>query len=692
MIFVSLPPAFACGPYNPIIPTPDYFYLKNPKRISDYDREENLKLWQALIPGNIPLPDIEQVIYKDSRETFCEYVGEDSMPSSNLMYTYINNTNDIEVYEFIAIAKDIEEKWHKQQSPWYYPRDMDHSSDLEDFQYDINKSKNYRGGRLKDRYAFQVVRALFASHRYEDCVKYYDSVFPSLPDSNLMKRMAQRYVAGCWRRLGNCSDKADSIFATVGDIWSIGAENPVEYMMKHNPNAPQIIEFIRSQNANKENLEKIIPIAKDALKKQNIENKGDWSYLLAYYYNEYAQDDACAKRYIKQAIKNKFSTEELHDLARAYKMKIDSHACNFSNLLSDLKWLEKKCDVLNPDAIEWIRRVRNILYVDWIPRLWEKKDYATAILLASYADNLEAARQWQEVREAAQTASHSISTDIMRRSEEYTNTVDYGSLSFQMMGSLTSSQLARTYKQMMDTKPLYRFLRKNCRTDSDYYNELIGTLALREEKYSRAIEYLSKVSKKYQRTMNIYKKGYLGRNPFYAYPSRWNVNNYSDCEYESTVGKHSGKSFTGAKLDFAKKMRKYQQQMKNGKTGDERGWARLMYATGRRNSFEECWALTQYWRGFCDGIFGPTLYYGETHFEENNYNFLYDYEHKTGHAQTEALYQQEVTKVLAMIQSNEMRAKAEYFLGNVKSVLKKYPYTTTANLIKTSCDNWKSWL
>lgn len=39
---------------------------------------------------------------------------------------------------------------------------------------------------------------------------------------------------------------------------------------------------------------------------------------------------------------------------------------------------------------------------------------------------------------------------------------------------------------MMEHTPLYDYLRKNIRTDSDYYNELIGTLALREGDYARA--------------------------------------------------------------------------------------------------------------------------------------------------------------------------------------------------------------
>lgn len=143
---------------------------------------------------------------------------------------------------------------------------------------------------------------------------------------------------------------------------------------------------------------------------------------------------------------------------------------------------------------------------------------------------------------------------------------------------------------------------------------------------------------------------------------------------------------------FARKMKMYRQQMSHGRTPDERGLARLMYAIGRRNSFEECWALTQYWRGWCSGIFVPLLPYRDDDFAENNYEFLYDYESTIGHNATEKIYSDEVRASLAMLTSDEARAKAHYRLNNLATVVRQYGNTPTARLIKTSCDNWKSWL
>ncbi len=248
---------------------------------------------------------------------------------------------------------------------------------------------------------------------------------------------------------------------------------------------------------------------------------------------------------------------------------------------------------------------------------------------------------------------------------------------------------------MQASTPLYDFLKRKARTDSDYYNEVIGTLALREGDYVRAERYLSLVSEDYQKTMNIYKDGYLSRDPFTPYTSRWSVVYYDEnqhWEYDMQAARHIGRPKLNAKLEFARRMLFYKDTMLQSVTADERGQARLMYAIGRRNSFEECWALTQYWRGDYIGIFYPALQYWDDDFAERKYAFLYDYSHSDEYKKIESEYDSELTAALAMLTSDEARAKAEYLFGNVKTVVKYYGNTSTAKYIKTSCDNWESWL
>jgi len=355
-----------------------------------------------------------------------------------------------------------------------------------------------------------------------------------------------------------------------------------------------------------------------------------------------------------------FSSADLRDLARAYKMKLDAKSGNLASLLTDLMWIEDKIDLISSDSNEWLRRLCNIVYANLIPDLWRKQDYSTAIILCAYADNIG-------------------------------YNLDNTCLSFQLMGSLNSDQLISVYNKMKKTTPLYNFLRRKIRKDQDYYYELIGTLALREENYARAEYYLSQVSEKYIRTMNVFKDNYLSRDPFNIYPTAWFDSKSSYLRGNNMAAIPTFKNTDNAKLVFAKKMRAYQQLKQNGRTADERGLARLMYAIGRYNSYNNCWALTQYWDGWV-GLFEPDLCYWDSTFRSKNYAFLYNYSEKGNTYLTYATYRYEQLMALSMLTSDDARAEANYILGNLATIINRYPDTPAAQYIKTSCDHWRSWL
>lgn len=68
-LFFSFILAEACGPYYPIIPTPEFFKSESDYRsMAEFEKEENLRLWQALTSKDIPLYDIEEAVYKSSWE------------------------------------------------------------------------------------------------------------------------------------------------------------------------------------------------------------------------------------------------------------------------------------------------------------------------------------------------------------------------------------------------------------------------------------------------------------------------------------------------------------------------------------------------------------------------------------------------------------------------------------------------
>lgn len=683
-LFLAATTALACGPYDPVIPQPKFFGLSQPaKTTSAYFREENLKAWQKLTSPNIPLPDIEAAVYDHPLEWFNEAFRQRYNLGANMFYDYLRDKGHNELKDFLQTAKEIDHVLEVTKSPWYYPASRDRGKILDDFSGIINYCDSYEG-HLKDRYNLQTVKVLFFSRQYERCIARRDSLFGAASDNNLMKRMADRYAAGCWKRLGY-NAKADSIFAAVGDVWSLSCEDPAIYMAANNPAAPQLMDYLRSKASDTALMLKMQPVAERMLKDRRVSAKADWEFLLAYINNEFLDNRQLARRYIYSAIRHRFSSKEIADGARSYKIKLDAYKPQKKQLLADLQWLYRKCENGGENAVLWAERIRNIIYVDWIPNLWQQKDYATAILLCAFADRFESDAQDVLFIDSAES-------DIFDPCSDYMETNDYSCLSFQLMGSLSSAELESAYRSIRSDNPLYRYLRLFARTDNDYFYELIGTLAIREQNYNRAIKFLSRVSSQYLSSMNI--RGYLNRDAFAHYPTRWSdePGEYA-MEQEHQAAVHSEKaSSDNAKLTFAYRMKRYKDILGSSADADERGIARMMYAIGLRNSFEECWALTQYWRGENVGLFRPYRGPYDTDFAAESYSFLYNYMYSGQHKAIEQEYNREIAAAIRMMKSDEARAHAHYILHNLKTIIKHYPDTTTGIMLRTSCDNWHSWI
>lgn len=683
-LIATAAPVLACGPFSPIIPTPDFFEISMAKRsMADFDREENLRLWQEITSADIPLSDIETAVYTRTADNIIGNPDYEYMTIKNKFYTYLNNTNDEEILTYLSTAKEIEDRRARMQSPWYYPDTRgyyeDAPAELDDI---IRDCTMYLGSRLKDRYAMLAVRSMFASRQYDRCIGYCDSVFADIPDDNLFKRMSERYAAGAWSRLGDVA-RADSIFAKAGDVWSVTDPNRFDYMLRFNPSAPQFMEWLRSNASDTTIMLRAAAEAETLLRDNRVANKGDWNLLRSYVNEIYCDNTPLARNDIRKALTQNFSSDELRDIARVWRMKLDAGSGDTSSLLADLKWLEDKALPVNQDANKWTHRACNIIYADLVPALWKRRDYTTAILLCAYADNYDTDKTrisdyYYDDAWGYYSPVISALLNEIRKSSSYDNPTDYASLSFQMMQSISSEQLAAVYAKMQQSRPLYDFLKRRARTDRDYFYETIGTLALREENFARAEHYLSRVSDDYIRTMNTKKKGYLDRDIFDCY-SGYRLDTVAD-------------GANNPKLQFARMMKSLNNTMRYGRNADERGLAKIRYATARRASYNRNWALTQYWRGYCPMMFIPLYSYWDDSDDTNDYDFLYDFDSSDEYDTLEATYKKDIDDALTMLTTDEARAEAEYILGNLATVIVRYPSTTTAAYVRTSCDNWSTWL
>ena len=110
-MLIAVPKAEACGPFFPVIPTPKFFTSRTDgNSVCSFERSENLRLWQQLTSPEIPIADIAKVLYDDE-------VYDPESDSDNLFRTYIRNTNDCEIEQFLYTAKELERKRKEVASP-----------------------------------------------------------------------------------------------------------------------------------------------------------------------------------------------------------------------------------------------------------------------------------------------------------------------------------------------------------------------------------------------------------------------------------------------------------------------------------------------------------------------------------------------------------------------------------------------
>ncbi len=56
------------------------------------------------------------------------------------------------------------------------------------------------------------------------------------------------------------------------------------------------------------------------------------------------------------------------------------------------------------------------------------------------------------------------------------------------------------------------------------------------------------------------------------------------------------------------------------------------------------------------------------------------------------MYKREVAAAMAMLITDEARARAEYLLGNLRTIVRRYGDTAVAGQVRAHCDRWRQWL
>ena len=172
-------------------------------------------------------------------------------------------------------------------------------------------------------------------------------------------------------------------------------------------------------------------------------------------------------------------------------------------------------------------------------------------------------------------------------------------------------------------------------------------------RYAEAERYFMKVSSDYTVRTNTYKDGYLNRDPFSVEQKKW---------------KHGA----SAKLHFARQMRRLEQDIADATDPNEKAMMMIDFGIGLRNSFDYCWALTQYRRGWVDF-------------------FQFDWEDDALTQQAMERADKLFSTALKSFTDDEYAAQAQLLFCNYKTVNDRYPETLAGRTVKGHCDRVKDY-
>lgn len=658
----------------------------------DY-KEDNLKLWQLQTSTAIDLHDIEHVVYQYDISNLLSISKQlrKSKFMSNSFIKWIVNNNRADILDLLFLAKQNEKIVYSMNDPWYYHADDDgYYRQLDNI---VDKCRQYKSGRLLNRYALQMVRALCTLRQYKECVKYWNSINTKLTD-DVVKKMAELRVAAALNKTGN-KEEALEIYAKYGDVASIRAINggkiddELGFVYDHCPNSPYLAGELQKwliyygqeyddefgkpwMNCDIEKINSILKVAHKAVKGKHTRHKAMWYYTLASLYDINGKPQK-AKAYLERGQrypKNAFLRDSYHVL----HIWLDAKTSTFNyayemRLMRDLKWLSNKIKKeVTPDVykrlINTYRRSRlgtpdepREVYHDWYqgkPNTFYWNDAMRRILLRKVCPKMhKAGKHIREIQLANMAENFLIKTR------------DYSSEMFAIMDRLSYNDTRDYFTRIYYPHDEFdRFLNSCGETNKLFWYDVLATKCLRERRYSKSLVYLRQIPVSFQKELNVY--NYMIRDPF-SYDMK---NHRKDKAFRQNC-----------KLNFAEKMSRFEQSMRHAKNPNSRAKAKIQYALGLRNSVYRCWYLTRY--------------------SSDNYDYIRWEIPEIAYPTDTALYKYDVYMKLSdkliknainTFTDKEQAAQELRKLAYYKRVMDEYGNTSTAKYLQQHCDRWRNYV
>ena len=660
------------------------FRLDNFKSVNKNIKETNCRHWQSLTHRDIPLEDIEYVVYTMPLAEYEAFYAMAVYYEDNAFAQWIKR-NDPEIMDFLLLAKRNEHMRFQYSSKWYYPTmKVGGPVSLEEI---VEQSLGSQSVRLRDRYLLQAVRALTTLKRYDECLELWDREISLLPKDNFMRRLCYEYIAGAYYHTGDV-ERAMLMFASYGDTGSMyyiakqqdmdlttvdiirysylsGAplskfSRDIRKMIVDAETFPVVYEFGDKPVVTDEILA-IRDLAIEAGGNPNCADRAQWLYIAAYIYMQqgnYTQakallskaEKAPASDYMKESIK--VLSIYLDALTATY------NAAYEERLFEQIKWFEERVRLdFNSDDYDycmwhdfsenyWYSSMTRILSYTVAPRYLEMGNPARALQLMNFADYLP----YKYVTSIDYYVDNdygywwtSSNIEEYRRERGTFNRIDYSTWFFNTINKQApDAAIAYVERALNPISEFDRYLNDVGYTSPDFLYDIVGTLCLRHMRYQEAERYFSLVSLDYQYMLNVT----LKRDPFDAL-----------CP--------EGDRILDFRYRFATTMASLERGIEATTDINRRAQLLLKYGIGMGNSVTTCWPLTYYGSSCNDDWRGDSV--------------------------ALALHNRAIISIneaLSAFTDDELKAEALYTLGRHYTVVSSYGYTKKAEFVRRHCDNF----
>ena len=660
------------------------FRLDNLKSVNKNIKETNCRHWQSLTHRDIPLEDIEYVVYTMPLAEYEAFYAMAVYYEDNAFAQWIKR-NDPEIMDFLLLAKRNEHMRFQYSSKWYYPTmKVGGPVSLEEI---VEQSLGSQSVRLRDRYLLQTVRALTTLKRYDECLELWDREISLLPKDNFMRRLCYEYIAGAYYHTGDV-ERAMLMFASYGDTGSMyyiakqqdmdlttvdiirysylsGAplskfSRDIRKMIVDAETFPIVYEFGDKPVVTDEILA-IRDLAIEAGGNPNCADRAQWLYIAAYIYMQqcnYTQAKALLSRAEKAP-----ASDYMKESIKVLGIYLDALTATYNaayeeRLFEQIKWFEERVRLdFNSDDYDycmwhdfsenyWYSSMTRILSYTVAPRYLEMGNPARALQLMNFADYLP----YKYVTSIDYYVDNdygywwtSSNIEVYRRERGTFNRIDYSTWFFNTINKQTpDAAIAYVERALNPISEFDRYLNDVGYTSPDFLYDIVGTLCLRHMRYQEAERYFSLVSLDYQYMLNVM----LKRDPFDAL-----------CP--------EGNRILDFRYRFASTMASLERGIEATTDINRRASLLVKFGIGMGNSVTTCWPLTYYGSSCNDDWRGDSV--------------------------ALALHNRAIISIneaLSAFTDDELKAEALYTLGRHYTVVSSYGYTKKAEFVRRHCDNF----